>query len=196
VIVPPSAVPFIRLQRTRVEPFTEYPAILAAEAAALRQWLPARASSLVDVGCGVAGIDALLYHALGAPTLHLVDRTQSDRPRYGFGDRAFYSSLEAARELLEANGVPAGDIHAHEAPPDWGAIGTVDVALSLLSMGFHYPVSEYADAIADALAPGGVLVLDVRHGTGGREALAERFEVVGCVVSDRKRERLACRVRP
>jgi SAM-dependent methyltransferase len=155
-----------------------------AELGQLRPHLPARCRGILDVGCGVAGIDAALYryYAADAPRLHLLDRTATaGRIYYGFHHAgAFYNSLHVARALLVANGVPTDRIHLIEAEPQFSIApdSTVDLVVSLISWGFHYPVAAYLERVHALLAPGGRLILDVRGGTGGEAELRQRFQRV------------------
>ncbi len=138
LVVPDRALPFAILQRTRLQRLSgitdlfrqpyfawlarlearvwaedirrNYVALMRREYAILASALPPHAIHILDVGCGIAGIDALLHqHYRRDPALRfsLLDRTQIDpRLRYGFaGHGDFYNSLEVARELLIANGV-------------------------------------------------------------------------------------------
>lgn len=209
LVLPPEALPFVLLQRAEASVFErtarrhrelyqrwllhwetrlfagpvlrKYRAWLARDYESLRAFLPERATALCDVGCGVAGIDVLLFHHYGGPDdlqVHLVDKTAtSELVTYGYkGDGEFYNSLELAAETLAANGVPPRQVHTHEAGTD-GRLpaGPFDLVVSLISWGFHYPVATYLDAAHEALTPGGRVVLDVRQGTGGEEEVRRKF---------------------
>ncbi len=88
--------------------------------------------------------------------------------------RACFSRSEAPGG--PCGGVPASNIYTNEINRD-GFPGTqsFDLVISLISWGFHYPVSTYARPVYGALAPHGVLILDVRRGTAGKDELAELF---------------------
>lgn len=51
------------------------------------------------------------------------------------------------------------------------ALKTVDLVFSLVSWGYHYPVTDYLEDACALLRPGGTLILDVRTGTDGREKI-------------------------
>lgn len=154
---------------------------LARDYDSIRPFLPTRAAALCDVGCGVAGIDVLLFRHYGGPDdlrVHLVDKTAtSELVTYGYkGDGEFYNSLELAAETLATNGVPLSQVHTHEASAE-GRLpsGPLDLVFSLLSWGFHYPVATYLDAAHEALRPGGRVILDVRKGTEGEDRVRRKF---------------------
>ena len=157
-----------------------YTASVATDLAMIRAWLPRRISSILDIGCGMAGIDLLLYRHYGGSAnlrLLLLDSDDSRLPAYGFGDRQeFYSALSLSRRMLVDNGVPAEAIHLL----DVARGGTVpsdplDLVVSLASWGFHYPVSTYLEEVHAALRPGGRLILDVALGRGQVWQLERRF---------------------
>ena len=169
---------------------------IAAEFERLRPHLAAHCRSILDVGSGVAGIDAPLYHhyAADSPRVLLLDRTSiQERIFYGFErDGAFYNSLDVARDLLRANGVPDDRIVTIEAAPDFQIAPEreIDLALSLISWGFHYPVATYLDRVHALLAPGGRLILDVRRGTGAEDELRAKFSTVRAIEERPKHLRL------
>lgn len=130
--------------------------------------LPARGRRILDIGCGVAGLDVLLARrfAADAPEILLIDRTQIDPSVDATFEKrgTFYSSLEVARTMLEANGVAADQITTQTATDDSkvAADGPFDVVLSTLSWGFHFPVSSYLPEVLRVVADDGVVFLDVR----------------------------------
>jgi len=161
----------------------DYSRMIRADYEMIRPYLPERAERILDIGCGIAGLDVLLYahyRDRGRPEMYLLDRTGSAVPRYGFADRdEFYNALELSRRVLVDNGVPAEAIRLLDVGKgDEIPQGPLDLVVSIASWGFHYPVSRYLDEVHRALNPGGCLILDVRLGEGQRELLEQRFECV------------------
>jgi hypothetical protein len=186
MIVPPSALPFIRQQRTGVDP-ARYGEVIAAEFAEIEPHLPEAAATIIDIGCGVAGIGVHLHRRYPGAQLYLVDRTErAARVPYGYGDGSFYNSLEAAGELLIANGVPADRVSALDPA---GELPPADLVVSLLAWGFHLPVETYLPRLR--LNPGAVVVLDIRIGTDGHLQLARVLRPGAVIRRDSKRERIA-----
>lgn len=158
---------------------------MADEYDRIKRFLPDTCRRVLDVGCGVAGIDVLLHrHYDRDPTLqfYLLDKTgTSENVYYGFEKHgAFYNSLDVARELLVRNGVPRENVHCLDATPDYRIdVETgVDLVISLLSWGFHYGVSTYLEPVHRVLRPGGHLIIDVRKGVGGEDEFARMFTTV------------------
>jgi hypothetical protein len=150
----------------------------------------------LDIGCGVAGIDVYLnaHYQEQTPRFYLLDKSQvEDQVFYGFKSHgAFYNSLETAQQMLVSNQIPTERITLLEAN-EAGEInigGQIDLAVSLISWGYHYPVRTYLDRVHELLAPGGRLIMDVRRGTGGLEEIQSRFAEVRMISVDKKSDRL------
>lgn len=105
----------------------------------IEPYLPEKVTSILDIGCGMAGIDVHLKRKYPDARLELLDG-DGETPVYNFNDSCTpYNSREATEELLLANGV---------AVDRWHNIGTkdqleADLVVSLISWGFHYPLSAY-----------------------------------------------------
>jgi len=147
----------------------------------MKKHLPTNAHAILDIGCGIGGIDVLLneHYKNTTPSIYLLDKTEMPKKvYYGLEERGcFYNSFEVVKDFLTKNGVKGKQIFTQEANEkntiDFNA--TFDLIISLISWGFHYPVSTYLDQVYDKLSPGGVLIIDVRKSFGGIEALHEKF---------------------
>lgn len=118
--------------------------------------------SIADIGCGYAFIDLLLYRRYGCKLL-LIDIEKTDEIYFRYREKgAGYSNLTTARAFLLANGVPPKSITTlNPTVDDLDTAPKVDMALSLLSCGFHYPVATYIDFIHNHVTK--ALVMDVRR---------------------------------
>jgi SAM-dependent methyltransferase len=159
------------------------------------QFLPIGAKSLLDIGCGIGGIDAVLYRHYSdcEPVLSLLDKDGvSGSLYYGYRQTgAFYNSLAIAEEFLAANAVPRSNIVTYDVNEDgFPNDETFDVILSLISWGFHYPIETYLNEAHAALSDSGVLILDVRKGTDGKEILSQRFSSIEVIQDGEKSERV------
>lgn len=174
----------------------QYHRDLRNEYETIQKYLPSTCARILDIGCGVAGIDLFLSRHYGhTADVWLLDKDGVSDVYYGFEDVAsFYNSLDVARQFLELNGVSASRIHTvnmlNEAFPG-GAV--FDLVISLISWGFHYPVSTYIDQVYKTLAPNGSLIIDVRADTSGEEELRKKFKSVSVIVEGQKHKRLLCK---
>ena len=145
----------------------------------LRSHLP-QTTATADIGCGYGFFDLFLARDTGC-SLHLIDLETNENRHFGFSDKpAAYSNLDTARRLLVANGVASDQITTiNPAHDPVEATGPVDLVVSLLSCGFHYPVNDYLPYLRTCLKPGGQAILDLRATTEARQtALLEEFGTV------------------
>ena len=227
--IPDEALPFILLQRTGLQRLNfrflrklgvsyhprlcgwecrwrgaairrDFAASILQDYDQIRAHLPERAGTILDIGCGVAGIDVALHrhYAVQPPQFRLLDKSAvSERVFYDFhAAAAFYNSLEAASRVLTSNGVAEAAIQRFEAN-EQNTIplgdGSVDLVISLISWGFHYPVATYLREAARVLAPGGAMILDVRRDSGGLEELRASFPSLATISEQPKFLRVCAR---
>jgi SAM-dependent methyltransferase len=191
--IPSDALPYIAMHRThlRGDLARLYASDVLSDFESLMPYLPQTAAASLDIGCGMAAIDVLLWRHYANPTIHLLDGTGHTDVRILFHPvMSPYNSMPVARQLLERNGVP------HESVVEWppepqAAVPACDLVISLLSWGFHYPVSTYLPLVERCLRPGGRLILDVRKGQGGLEALSRSLRQVAIISTTVKADR-AC----
>src|SRR5262249_27500704 len=137
----------------------------------LRPFLPARASRILDIGCGIGGMDEFAYRAYcpGGPVeLFLVDRNRFEgQVFYGFAKQgAAYNSLELSKKYLTAKGIPQRVLRTINVETSELPMGIqYDLIMSLLSWCFHYPVDVYLKYVKEHLAPDGTLIVDCRRNT-------------------------------
>ena len=125
-------------------------------------------TKIADIGCGYALADLILYRRYNCDIV-LIDIEKSTDRHFGFQSKgAGYASLEKAQEFLVKNGVPKEKIILiNPNKQDVAEIGQVDLAISLASCGFHYPVETYDAFFKTQISSGGGVVLDIRKGSGG-----------------------------
>lgn len=139
VEVPPAALPYLYRHRNKHPEPQAFADSLAEDYLQLLPFLPERAETLLDIGCGMAGIDVLLARHYPGAQLWLLDG-DGDEPRSGWNaSLGAFSSRAAADALLAANGLRAAR---------WLDVGTsealrADLVVSLASWGYHYPLSAY-----------------------------------------------------
>ncbi len=197
MIIPESALPWIKLHRTAAsgDIAVAYTRMVLIDYDELINWLPEKCSDILDIGCGAAGIDVLLYRHYGKPRLFLLDgdgqvESQADKINFHPEGMKPFNDMAAMKELLLSNAVDME--HVFTLPIGYeGASGRVDLCISLLSWGWHYPVKTYLDFVYRCMRPGGRLILDLRAEQGGERALADAgFELIGTVRSGPKGSRL------
>lgn len=154
MIVPDECVKYLRWQRLARVKSDEGVKLMYAEWVArdfteIEPHLPERVYSILDIGCGMAGIDVLLKRRYPDAHLSLLDGDGANLVREGTPSASGrgkwnktlkpYSSRKHAEMLLTANGVTVDR---------WHDVGTTepleaDLIVSLFSLGFHFPLSTY-----------------------------------------------------
>lgn len=157
---------------------------------------------IIDIGPGLAMYHIYIArHYSGRSDHFLVDSTTEarwDRSRTSMlhtggwhGNDStplpLYGGQDCARAITVWNGVSAE--HWHSIDPTKGAVLAVgqhsaDLVMSLLSMGFHYPVSTYASAIYSVLKPRhGRLLVTLRKRQSQQELVALGAYGFACTTS-------------
>jgi SAM-dependent methyltransferase len=158
--------------------------------------LPPQVKSILDIGCGIAALDIFLDKLVSPEKIFLLDKTHTEQKVwYMFEEKgAFYNSLDLARETLVLNGVSPSKVELVTAPND-GLIpldaDSIDVIISTISWGFHYPIKFYIESVHKLLRSDGILIVDIRKDSGGFDELGKLFEVT--VIDDySKFQRVKC----
>lgn len=192
MIVPMQCERLLREQRTSLGIVAEYGQTLLRTYESFAHLLPERAERIMDIGCGMAGIDVYLHRHYPEAEIVLVDK-QGTAPRINSGynkhkDRfAHYHDFDGALELLRQNGVNMDRIKTHDVTQQRIPEDEFDVVISLLSWGFHYPIHDYAPNIK----PGGVIIADCRVGSPAQDELTA-FGTCAVVHQSSKYRRVVC----
>lgn len=123
---------------------------------------------IVDIGCGYAFGDLFLYRRYKSH-ITLIDIEESKDRHFGFSESASgYTNLAVAEKFLIKNGVPIKKItlinpNKKKVP----TTGKFNLAFSLASCGFHYPVNTYETLFNKQIAKDGSVVLTIRNGSSG-----------------------------
>lgn len=129
-------------------------------------------AKIVDIGCGVAVIDLLLYSYIPGSTFCLVDKEGFTFKPGIYYDPNYpqYHSWAPIVDAIESSNFDPSRFSMigkeHDFPKD------VDCVTSWLSWGWHYPVETYWDKAFNSLKKGGKLMLDIRA-LEGRDILGE-----------------------
>ena len=118
---------------------------------------------IADIGCGYGFFDFFAHAEFGCD-LVLIDTEESARRHFKFRQQgAAYANLSTTRKFLLANGCRQSAV-ATVNPLQQDVLDHtgVDLAVSFISCGFHYPCDIYRDFFAQSVVPGGSVILDVR----------------------------------
>ena len=147
--------------------------------------------SVLDIGCGVAGIDILFGNIGGLIDIHLMDGTKFRSEHESWVTRAPepWADVHHAAELVRMNVPKNVLVFAHEATHKLDV--KVDLLWSSQSWGWHYPVSVYLELAKRCLKAGGRIVMDIRRKTDGEDEMnLGGFRTVAIVWQTNKGQRL------
>lgn len=159
----------------------------------MSDYLPSQADNILDIGCGLGGINLFLNeHYDGVPNHYLLDKNEMTEIFYMFNQKAAaYNSLETTEAFLRKNGIEHKKLKTVDISTDEYPLQTdFDLIISLLSWGFHYPVDTYLEDVKKSLSNRGVVIIDIRKSTDGMEILNDNFEKVDKIMNGRKRARI------
>jgi hypothetical protein len=135
LVVPEKCVRWLQAQR----PQGDYQKEIELDFLMIEPYLPEKVDSIIDIGCGMAGIDVFLKRKFPNARLELLDG-DGEQTNYGFSKVCKpYNSRECTTEFLAANGVKCDRWHEAYTKEHLKA----DLVISLLSWGFHYPLGMY-----------------------------------------------------
>ena len=174
-----------------------YSVDMSVEYESFKEHLPQSCENILDIGCGIAGIDVFLFRHYQSDTnidFFLFDKTEiNQKVFYGYKEEsAFYNSLILAKSFLKLNGIEESKIHLievpsnHQLPIDC----SFDLVISLFSWGFHYPLSQYLDDVYELLNENGTLILDLRKYAEDPAVLRDRFSGVKQIAEGQKHYRM------
>ena len=164
----------------------------------IKNSLPEKCESVLDIGCGIAGINIFINRHYNSESLkfYLLDKSAvEENVFYLFNSRgAFYNSLDLARDTLTASGIKTANIGLLEANEknEINVPHSLDLILSLISWGFHYPIATYLDRVHEILSEKGRLIVDVRKDTDGLTLLKNKFSHVQIIEETTTRQRVVC----
>lgn len=154
----------------------------------VQPYLPREASEVLDIGGGLGGMSVMLGRHYPAAKVTLLEREGDEGSKIGWHDSAeefgAYNSAALTSEFLTANGLE--DFAVVDAANGYPLAGPYQVVISLLSLGFHYPVETYLNAIYASLEKGGVFICDIRNGTKGELACTRMFENCAALAEGKK----------
>jgi hypothetical protein len=154
----------VRAERYGNRIFNEYTAI--------KHWFPKQVDQVLDIGCGLAGIDVMIARNHGVKVAHLIDGEGAKDQLNGYREDCFaWQDRRVAVKFLKANVV----VFVQDYNPDPQLVINAEqkpiLVISLLSWAHHYPVNVYMELVRKATPIGSKLIVDLRKGKGGKEEL-------------------------
>jgi SAM-dependent methyltransferase len=200
LIVEDNHFKFLRLQKGSLDRFGHdreawhiaYEQEITKDFSSISKYLPSSCGSVLDIGGGLGGIDALLVRKFGTACEVCILDGVRDRAVVRLHRKTF-NDMEVTRDFLTKNGV---DRFEYRAPNNIGDPKPYDMIISMGSWCFHYPPDTYLKFAMACCHPGTVLIVDMRRDKPQwlRE-MGAAFQLVALVKRQQKYDRLAFHVR-
>lgn len=126
--------------------------------AGIHPYLPNSCGSVLDIGGGIGGIDALLVRKFGADCEICILDGERDKPVMK-QHRKTFNDMRVARDFLTKNGVCR---FSYYTPANLKKPRPFDLIISLGSWCFHYPAETYLKFVRSCCHAGTTLIVDVR----------------------------------
>lgn len=141
-------------------------------------------STILDIGCGAAVVDLLLYSYIPNSKFYLVDNntwsiTPDNTPPFVSFSETYpsYHSWDTIVDAISTSNFDSNRFCMLNTLDDFPE--DVDVITSYLSWCFHYPKNIYWEKVMNSLKTGGKLILDVRP-LHGKDVIGEISEELKC----------------
>ncbi|XWV26184.1 hypothetical protein QJ857_gp0894 [Tupanvirus soda lake] len=166
----------------------------------INTFLKEKPKTVLDIGCGL-GIYDLALHDFYKSNIkfHLLDKTttSNEEKKVYYGHRevaAFYNNLEYTKEFLSLNGINEENINCITVENDIDItknylkenLTNIDLVISIISWGFHYPIKTYLDTVYDILSDDGLLCLHCRNLSQNLPQLLTKFDILSPTMNDIK----------
>jgi len=147
-----------------------YADLCAREARAYWNHIEHKPRRVLDLGCGLGRAGVYFDWLFDIPAGHdahyifadsSVPRTRG-KLRYGWNPDEWYNSLALTGEFAALNGVASFETFDLR-KQNLRSLKDIDVVLSFLAVGFHFPIESYMAALLDILSKDCVLVFGIRQ---------------------------------
>jgi SAM-dependent methyltransferase len=141
-----------------------YLKISESEYSLYKEYIPKSVKRVVDLGCGLGRASIYLNSQLdNDPRFIFADYNEvSEKVKYGWNPQSStYNSLRKTKEFAVLNGMinfSTLDLGVK----DLSGIDNVDIIISVLAVGFHYPVEGYLSDFHRMIKDDGIIVLGIR----------------------------------
>ena len=166
----------------------------------IKQYLPENVNNIMDIGCGIGLIDIFLNnHYPDCKKFYLLDKNIIDKKIvYGFSDNyESYNINNITKNFLINNNVGEHKINLIDVDNEFSIQpNSIDLFISLVSMGYHYPVSKYLEIMKETSKDNSIFIFDIATEYQDINYLKKHFsdiKVVETVNIKHPRIRVVCR---
>ena len=151
------------------------------------KYLPSNLESIMDIGCGLGILNIFINQKYtNSPNFFLLDKNKIDpKIKYGFNDNyESYNDLYETKNILIKNGISDRQIILKNVDEEITINKTIDLVLSLKSMGFHYPLQNYTILLKKVCTKDTTFIFDVASERYKTEDIKKYFEEVNIIYEE------------
>ena len=163
------------------------------------KYLPKNATNIMDIGCGIGLIDIFINnHYTNCQKFYLLDKNSIDnKVVYGFSENyESYNLNNITKNFLINNNIKESKLNLIDVDSDFYIKPkSIDLCISLVSMGYHYPLSIYLETIKEVSNENTVFIFDIATEYQDLDNVKKYFskvEIIETVNSKHPRLRIAC----
>jgi SAM-dependent methyltransferase len=144
--------------------------------------LPRHPRRVLDLGCGLGRASVYLSACLPEEPIHFVLADTSahtgDGPKAGWNPgEDFYNDLTWTAEFVRDHGVTRFETF-DILRDDWARLRDIDLVLSLLAVGFHFPIENVMPRLLAATTADCTMIFGARAGRYSRWSFRDHFDDV------------------
>ncbi|MAV82933.1 MAG: hypothetical protein CMI90_05685 [Pelagibacteraceae bacterium] len=141
--------------------------------------LPRTTSNILDIGSGLGVIDIYLNeHYNQKPNFTLIDKNFIEKKvYYGFNSSGqAYNNFKITKDFLLHNGLNSDQLSIFDADSNLLFDVKFDLVVSLLSMGYHYPLDQYLSVFKNNTHKNTVFIIDIAEEYNDKNQIFNLFD--------------------
>ena len=146
----------------------------------LKNYLPSNVKNIMDIGCGIGLINIFLNdYFIDCQKFYLLDKNNIDsKIVYGFSDNyESYSITNVTKNFLINNNIKEHKLNLIDVDKNFSIKpNSIDLCISLVSMGYHYPLSQYLDTMKEVSNNNTVFIFKFFNEFSSQSVLFELFK--------------------
>lgn len=153
-----------------------YDKISKAEYLAIKNYID-KPEKILELGCGLGRASIFLNSQLNnSPKFFLADFSEiSNEVKYGWNPKeSKYNNLELTEQFCIENGLNNFEI-LNLSKDHLDKLSNIDMVISMLSVGFHYPIEEYINQLLKISSKNVTMIFGVRKGIYNQDSFKNLF---------------------
>ncbi len=164
-----------------------------------KDYIPKNIKTVMDIGCGLGLINIFLNNNFkNIINFYLLDQNKIDHKiKYGFSKNyESYNNLLTTKKTLITNNIEEKKLNLIDVNKNYQIKDkSIDLVISLVSMGYHYPISNYVTLLRKTCTKNTVFIFDIATEYQDLEIVKKNFnsyKIIEQINTKHPRLRLCC----